>query len=110
LNALACDESSKNCLDGLAAPRLFPPLRAQLQRATRTRDGNLVGLSMLELPLLTRTGQHGFKNPQPQKPFDLDQFLANQIGRYFESKGREIHFERCQQDLASCPWIFPAVP
>ena len=41
---------------------------------------------------------------------DLDQFLANQIGHYFETKGREISFDRCQQDLASCPWIFPAVP
>lgn len=110
VNALACDENGKSCLDDLAAPRLFPPLRAQLQRTTRTRDGNVVGLSMLELPLLTRTGQHGFKNPQPQKAFDLDQFLANQIGHYFETKGRELSFDRCQQELASCPWIFPAVP
>ena len=111
VNGLACDENGRNCLDGLEAPRLSPPLRAQLQRTTRTSDGNDAGTSMLLVPLLNRTGQHGFKNPQPQKPFDLDQFLANQIGRYFETRGREIHFEPCQAKLRACPWNdFPPAP
>jgi hypothetical protein len=61
------------------------------------------------IPYLNRTGQHGFRNPQPpaDKPFDLDQFMANAVGRFFECRGRELHFEQCQQDLASCPWIPP---
>ena len=65
------------------------------------------GVSALLIPYLNRTGQHGFRNPQPGKPFDLDQFLANAVGRYFECRGRELHFELCQADLATCPWIPP---
>jgi hypothetical protein len=67
------------------------------------------GISALLIPYLNRDGQHGFFNPQPAKPFDMDQFMANVVGRYFECRGRELHFEKCQKDLASCPWI-PAPP
>jgi hypothetical protein len=43
----------------------------------------------------------------------MDRFLANLIGRYFETKGREVHFEACQavdpdpRDPAAveCPWM-----
>ena len=123
----ACDAGV--CLDGLQAPRLDPPLRQQLitvsnsQPAACTLSPHAVGagcwstgasscaqgpgLSALLIPYLNRTGQHGFFNPQPDKPFDLDQFMANVVGRYFECRGRELHFELCQQDLASCPWIPP---
>jgi len=31
------------------------------------------------IPYLNREGQHGFLNPQPQKPFDMDQFMANLV-------------------------------
>ena len=111
LNGLACDEFARNCTDRIDAPRLSPPLRTQLQRVTRTSDGADAGLSMLELPLLDPKGQHGFKNPQPGKPFDLDQFLANQIGHYFETRGREISFDPCQAKLRACPWNnFPPAP
>ncbi len=124
----ACDAGV--CLDGLQAPRLDPPLQKQLVITTDPRPaGCLVsphatgtgcystgasscnasapGVSSLLIPYLNRTGQHGFRNPQPSKPFDLDQFMANAVGRYFECRGRELHFELCQQDLASCPWIPP---
>jgi len=67
------------------------------------------GVSALLIPYLNREGQHGFRNPQPQKGFDMDQFMANVVGRFFECRGTELHFEKCQQDLASCPWI-PAPP
>jgi hypothetical protein len=123
----ACDAGV--CLDGLNAPRLDPPLQQQMVRVTSTTAAECAvsphasgtgcwstgasscsqgpGVSALLIPYLNRTGQHGFRNPQPGKPFDLDQFLANAVGRFFECRGRELHFELCQQDLASCPWIPP---
>jgi hypothetical protein len=109
-SGLACDETGQACADGLAAPRLSPPLRSQLLRYTSTQDGNPVGLSALELPLFSREGRHGLRGPQPQAPFDLDLFLANQAGRYFETRGRELHFEACQAQRNACPWIFAPVP
>ncbi|MFN2548488.1 MAG: hypothetical protein ABR567_13730 [Myxococcales bacterium] len=123
----SCDEHGASCLDGLAAPRLDPPLRQQLTVMSSGPTGCPVstratgsgcwstgasacaaganGVSALLIPYLNRTGQHGFFNPQPGKPFDMDQFMANVVGRFFECRGRELHFEQCQQDLASCPWI-----
>lgn len=123
----ACDAGV--CLDGLQAPRLDPPLQQQLVTISAPRAAACSlsphatgtgcwstgasscaqgpGISALLIPYLNRTGQHGFRNPQPDKPFDLDQFMANVVGRYFECRGRELHFELCQQDLASCPWIPP---
>ena len=130
----SCDGSGQNCKDGLGAPRLSPPLRGQLQRITTPNavacpisaraqqssgcystgasacagDGAghaSPGTSALLIPYLNRTGQHGFRNPQPGKPFNLDQFLGNLIGRYFECRGRELHFEACQTGLADCDWI-----
>ena len=139
----SCDANGANCTDQLGAPRLSPPLRQQLTRASggmvscpvstrsqiasgcwstnasscaasapATASGPATsgpGISALLIPYLNREGQHGFLNPQPQKPFDMDQFMANVVGRYFECRGTELHFEKCQQDLASCPWI-PAPP
>ena len=140
----SCDPNGTNCLDGLNAPRLDPPLQRQLTRssgttctfcpagtpdapappcastgATCTSIGasacapGAVGSAALLIPYLNRTGQHGFSSPIPQKPFDIDLFLANLIGRYFECRGGELHFERCQalldSDPARCQWI-PAPP
>jgi hypothetical protein len=135
----SCDANGANCADQLGAPRLSPPLRQQMTRASggtvfcpvsvrspiasgcwstnasacaasapTTASGPATsgpGISALMIPYLNRTGQHGFLNPQPQKPFDMDQFMANVVGRYFECRGTELHFESCQKDLASCPWI-----
>ncbi|MFL5310873.1 MAG: hypothetical protein ACJ79H_10515 [Myxococcales bacterium] len=94
--------------DGLSAPRLNPPLRSQLARPVRLADGSQATSALL-LPYLARAGRHGFKNPQPGK-FDMDQFLANLIGRWFETRGRELHFEPCQaKEPPDCAWI-PAPP
>ena len=82
----------------------FPALRQQLTRTVALSDGTQA-VSALLLPYLNRIGQHGFASPQPDKPFNMDQFMANLIGRFFECRGHELHFEPCQQDLASCPWI-----
>ena len=96
--------------DGLNAPRLSPPLRDQLTRPVPLGDGTQAQSALL-LPYLSRAGQHGFHNPQPGKAFDMDQFLANLIGRWFETRGRELHFEPCQaKEPPDCPWIPPAPP
>jgi len=95
--------------DGLNAPRLNPPLREQLTGNVTLADGS-TATSALLLPYMSRSGQHGFRNPQPDKPFDMDQFLANLIGRWFETRGRELHFDACQaHEPPDCPWI-PAAP
>jgi hypothetical protein len=117
------------CSDGLQAPRLDPPLRQQLVRQStpagpcpvNARAGcystgasactpSAPGASALLLPLLERNGLRNFGGPKPAKPFDMDQFIANAAGRYFECRGRELRFDQCQQDLASCPWIPPPPP
>jgi len=84
-------------------------LRGQLTRPVTLADGSQATSALL-LPYMSRAGQHGFKNPQPGKPFDMDQFLANLIGRWFETRGRELHFEPCQaKEPPDCAWI-PAPP
>ena len=115
------------CTDSLGAPRLVPPLRGQLTRnatpaaacpvsARSTVAGcwsagasacavGVPGLSALMIPESSRTGSHGIQSPQPGKAFDADQFIANAVGRYFECRGGEVHFDACQKDLASCAWI-----
>jgi hypothetical protein len=99
--------------DGLNAPRLNPPLRGQLTRQMQLPDGSQTTSALL-LPYLSRAGQHGFTSPQPNKPFDMDQFLANLIGRWFETRGRELHFDACQAkeqlQPPPCPWIPPPPP
>jgi hypothetical protein len=85
-----------NCTDGLAAPRLYPPLRDRLARITRTLDGNPHGTSALLIPFLNRTGQDAFGAPQPAKAFDMDEFLANLIGYYFQTRGNVLDYRRCQ--------------
>ena len=96
--------------DGLNAPRLVPALRQQLVRTVPLSDGTQA-VSALLLPYLKRTGQHGFVNPQPDKPFDMDQFMANLIGRWLETRGRELHFDACQaHEPPDCPWILAPPP
>lgn len=137
----SCDPlHGTGCTDGLAAPRLDPPLRQQLVRQSNPAplpacgplspavrgpgcyskgasscDPGQAGVSALLIPYLNREGQHGFRNPSPGKPFDMDSYLANLIGRFFECRGRELHFEACQTQLSSaspggCGWIPPPPP
>jgi hypothetical protein len=85
-------------------------LRDQLTTDVTLTDGSTAKSALL-LPYMSRSGQHGFRNPQPDKPFDMDQFLANLIGRWFETRGRELHFDVCQaHEPPDCPWIPPAPP
>jgi hypothetical protein len=125
----SCDAGT--CSDGLQAPRLDPPLQQQLVRLTlppgscpvngragspgcwstgaSACDPTASGRSALLLPLLARAGGHAFGAPKPASAFDSDQFIANAVGRYLECRGHELHFDACQQALASCPWI-PSPP
>jgi hypothetical protein len=85
----------------MGAPRLSPPLRNQLTRQTGS------GVSALLIPYLDPHGRHAVHPPEPSRRFDMDQFMLNLIGRYFESRGRELHFDACQAKMADCGWIAP---
>jgi hypothetical protein len=111
----------------LQAPRLNPPLREQLVRShvvntacppnkragaagcystgASACDPASSGLTALMLPYLARTGQSGIGPPSASAAFDVSQFMANAVGRYFECRGREVRFDACQQGLADCAWI-----
>ncbi|HTO95399.1 MAG TPA: hypothetical protein VMK66_00030 [Myxococcales bacterium] len=126
----SCDGGT--CSDGQQAPRLDPPLQQQLVRLTAAAgpcpvngragatgcwstgasacDPAASGRSALLLPLLDRAGTHGFSGPKPGRPFDVDQFIANAVGRYLECRGHELRFDACQADLSSCSWIPPPPP
>jgi hypothetical protein len=115
----SCDATGASCTDGFAAPRLDPPLQQQLLKpvALVLPDGTKsTAFSGLLLPFLSPTGQDGFTGPQAQKAFDIDRYLANLIGRYFETKGREVRFDRCQAaappgpTTPECPWMAPPPP
>lgn len=108
----SCDAHGQGCTDGFAAPRLDPSLRQKLVIQMPGADG---GVSALMLPYLDPKGQHAFFTPMPHKPFDVDSFMANAIGRFFETRGAEVHFEPCQAvpvsaDAGQCPWILPPPP
>jgi hypothetical protein len=121
----SCDAGT--CADGLQAPRLDPPLQQQLVRTNVVNlacppnkragtsgcystgpsacDPAAQGLTALMLPYLARTGQSGIGAPSAAAgAFNVSQFMANAVGRYFECRGREVHFDGCQQGLADCAW------
>jgi len=99
----SCDANGANCTDGYGGPRLDPPLREK----TAVRTG--AGVSALVFEYLDPRGEHSFKNPHPNNPFDYDMFFANMVGRYFQTRGTEISFDKCQAKIADCPWT-PPVP
>ncbi len=86
--------------DGWGVPRLDPPLR--LPKYSPAVDG-VTGTMFV---LLAPEGKHGFATPKPTAPFDLGSVLANMIGRYGGSDGKEFGFEACQVD-STCSWIPP---
>jgi hypothetical protein len=85
-------------LDGYDVPRLIPPLRLV---APSPRAGGVTGTLF---PFVRPEGQHGFDPPNPTATFDLGTVMANLIGRYIATAGRELELARCQVD-SSCPWI-----
>ena len=97
----SCDEHGGGCTDAFGAARLDPPLRAQLQRTTSA------GVSMLLMPYLDPHGQHAVHPPSPSDAFDMNGFMLNLAGRFFETRGQTISFHPCQAKLSDCPWISP---
>ena len=51
--------------------------------------------SALIAPYLESDGKHGFDTPHPMDPFDVNTYMINLIGRYFETRGREIRYDVC---------------
>ena len=67
------------------------------------------GISGLLMPYLDPHGRHAVHPPEPGRAFDMDQFMLNLMGRYFQTRGKELHFDACQSKMAACDWI-PPVP
>lgn len=86
--------------DGFKAPRLDPPLRLTVKTPT--------GVSGLRIPYLNRTGFHVFVIPEVSKAFDINNYMRQQVGYFFGSRGKEIRDEPCMENN-SCDWI-PALP
>lgn len=79
-------------------PRLKHPLREVLQRSFESPDanGNLVTrYAAMVVPYLEPDGHHGFDVSHPSDPFDVDLYMINMIGRFFQTRGAELHFETC---------------
>lgn len=89
-----------NDTDGLQAPSPAEPLRL----STTLSDGTLGGM---RLPYMKVDGEHGFALPSPQKGFDIDTFMVNQISWYFVTRGRVLSDDPCLED-SSCEFIPPA--
>jgi hypothetical protein len=85
--------------DGFDVPRFWPGLRA-------TIDDGLGGLSALRMPYMRVDGQHGFGSPSPNKAFDIDTYMINSVGRFFETQGAELIDHPCLEDN-SCDFILP---
>jgi hypothetical protein len=82
--------------DGTNAPRLDPPLRLSVETGR--------GVSALRIPLGSPGGQHAFGIAEPDRPFDLNTFLVHMVGRYFQTRGRELRDDECMA-TASCDFI-----
>jgi hypothetical protein len=82
-------------------PRLSPPLRLTVRTPK--------GLQALRIPLLNPRGAHAWGIPEPDAPFDNNTFLVHLVGRFFQTRGREIREETCMA-TASCAWIPPPSP
>jgi len=87
-----------------------PPLRH------KTRVETDAGVSSLRLPnamiwddALGAEDRHGFFTPSPTKPFNVDLYLINLIGRYFQTGGKvlmgsagETEDHRCLEEHTDC--------
>lgn len=82
--------------DGFDAPSPSRPLRA-----TRYDDQNRP-VAGVRFPYLVPGGQHGFRVPAPSKPFDIDSFMINMMGHFFETG--LIEDDLCLEDY-TCDFI-----
>jgi len=83
---------------GTAPPRLTPPLRwVRESRAVGTPSddvwtvpGITTGVSGVLTFMVEPGGEHGFDAVAPEKTWDEGEYLANVLGWYFRSGGREL--------------------
>ncbi len=91
-------------------PRMKVPLRDAVQVKERTAGGDL-RITALVTPYLEETGTHGFGTPNPVDPFDVDLFMVNLIGRFFQSRGADLRFDTCMhRDGYDRPRLKPEHP
>lgn len=79
-------------------PRLKASLRTAAQATFTLADdaGKPVERHAAFLfPYLEPTGHHGFDIPHEQNPFDVELYMINMIGRFFQTRGAELHYETC---------------
>lgn len=87
----------------------------RLRLTVKTPQG---GISALRLPYPARSSRegdtHGFDISQPDRPFDLGTFMANQVSYFFMMRGQGIGRsqldQRCLQYLGDDPRACPFMP
>jgi hypothetical protein len=85
-------------------PRLKVALRDQVRVTRSASDGQRI--SALVTPYIDQQGHHGFDVPHPSDPFDVDLFAQNLIGRFFQTRGAELHEDLCMhRDGYDRPWL-----
>lgn len=67
------------------------------RQPVRATVNTSAGVSALRIPYTQVVGEHGFDFPNPAAAFDIDTFMANQIGYYFANGGEELSDDPCMQ-------------
>jgi hypothetical protein len=95
-------DSKDQATDAFDCPRLDPPLRL----STRT-FGTQDGISGMSLPLIEAEGAHAFivGGNSTWEDFDVGMYMSNQIAWYFHSRGTEIKYDRCMQEVGGCAFM-----
>ncbi|MCB9727365.1 MAG: hypothetical protein H6746_02655 [Deltaproteobacteria bacterium] len=87
--------------DRLTLPEynLSPPLRPTWQDAD--------GVDAFRIPYLRRNGSHGVPPSIPERAFDINGFVVNQLLWYFAQDGKELSDDPCLADetCAFVPWM-----
>lgn len=82
-----------------SVPRLKHPMRDVFERSfiSPDADGNnaVKRYAKLVVPYIEARGHHGFDIPHPRDPFDVDLYMINMIGRFFQTRGTEIPTATC---------------
>ena len=79
-------------------PRLKTSLRSAVQATYPGTDADgkpATRISALITPYLEQTGKHGFDLPHPQDPFDIDLYMINMIGHFFQTRGTDLRYDVC---------------
>jgi hypothetical protein len=91
------DEGNTKYQNG-GVPRLKHSLRdAMISEYDATDgDGNAVKRkSAMITPYLDARGKHTFGSPYPEEAFDINLFMINLVGRYFQTRGTDLRFDIC---------------